>query len=534
MEKKCERLNLYCYVCGQYTPTDHGRGYVTEDFKTAYRHYFNGKEVAFESWAPSTVCKSCYNGLMDWKSGRRERMSFGTPMEWMDFTIHTQENCYACKNYKPVMNRQKMKGKYIGVWSAILPLPHGENIPVPKFPSPDLMSDITMETEITEFTERSSNYSLFLPPPSVLEQPILITQNHLDLIVSKLDLSQRKSELLASFLKSKFLLAPGTKVTAYRKRQAALQRMFAVNEEKSFSYCHSVEELMEAMEINYEPDDWRLFIDSSSTSLKAVLLHKTNKLPSIPVAYNLETKETYEIMETILKCVKYDRHQWRVCCDLKVVAMLAGLQAGYVKYTCFICDWDSRYKGNQYACHNWKPREESQHGTHNIIREMLVPKDKIMLPPLHIKLGIVKNFIKTVAKKENVLKSLIEVFPRMSDSKLKNGVLNGPDIRRLMKAGAFEKTLDANEKLAWIAIIEVIEGLLGKTRSSNYKDSVEKMLRQFSKIGVHMSLKIHFLHHHLPYFSRQLATESDEQGERYHQVALPFEMRYFIFAHSSH
>lgn len=79
---------------------------------------------------------------------------------------------------------------------------------------------------------------------------------------------------------------------------------------------------------------------------------------------------------------------------------------------------------------------------------------------------------------------------------------------------------------AWQAIKEVIEGLLGKHRSTNYDVSAARMLRSFSEIGVHMSLKIHYLHHHLDYFSKQLATESDEQGERYHQVAMPFEMRY--------
>ena len=41
-----------------------------------------------------------------------------------------------------------------------------------------------------------------------------------------------------------------------------------------------------------------------------------------------------------------------------------------------------------------------------------------------------------------------------------------------------------------------------------------------------MSLKIHFLHHHLEYFSKQLDSESDENGERFHQVAMPMETRY--------
>lgn len=103
--------------------------------------------------------------------------------------------------------------------------------------------------------------------------------------------------------------------------------------------------------------------------------------------------------------------------------------------------------------------------------------------------------------------------------------MNGPDIRKLVKTQAFDKVLNKNELTAWHSIKEVIGGLLGKHRSEDYERSVHTMLNKFSEIGVNMSLKIHFLHHHLDYFGRQLATESDEQGERYHQVAIPFEIR---------
>jgi len=48
------------------------------------------------------------------------------------------------------------------------------------------------------------------------------------------------------------------------------------------------------------PDEWRLFIDSSITILKAVLLHNGNVFPSIPVGYAIQMKETYGIMKFIL------------------------------------------------------------------------------------------------------------------------------------------------------------------------------------------------------------------------------------------
>lgn len=95
----------------------------------------------------------------------------------------------------------------------------------------------------------------------------------------------------------------------------------------------------------------------------------------------------------------------------------------------------------------------------------------------------------------------------------------------MISENAFDTALNRNELIAWESIKDVISGLLGKTRSPDYIQSVSNMLRAFSLIGVHMSLKIHYLHYHVDYLGRQLATESDEQGERYHQVAIPFELR---------
>lgn len=94
-----------------------------------------------------------------------------------------------------------------------------------------------------------------------------------------------------------------------------------------------------------------------------------------------------------------------------------------------------------------------------------------------------------------------------------------------MKCDQFDKILNKVELIAWTAVKKVIHGFLGKTRSNTYQNDVQVMLKAFAKIGVNMSLKIHYMHFHLDYFGAQLATESDEQGERYHQVALPFEMR---------
>lgn len=66
-------------------------------------------------------------------------------------------------------------------------------------------------------------------------------------------------------------------------------------------------------DIEYNSAEWRLFIDSSKNSLKAVILHVKNKIPAIPVAYSTQTKETYKVMEQILEDIDYNNedHQWQ-------------------------------------------------------------------------------------------------------------------------------------------------------------------------------------------------------------------------------
>ena len=79
--------------------------------------------------------------------------------------------------------------------------------------------------------------------------------------------------------------------------------------------------------------------------LETLLLHNGNKLPSIPVAYAPSTIETYTTMNNILVEVHYKKHQWEFGGDFKVIAVLLRPQASYTKYSCFLCEWDSRSSG---------------------------------------------------------------------------------------------------------------------------------------------------------------------------------------------
>lgn len=97
-----------------------------------------------------------------------------------------------------------------------------------------------------------------------------------------------------------------------------------------------------------------------------------------------------------------------------------------------------------------------------------------------------------------------------------------------MKSERFTNVLTNNHRKAWDALKAVLEGVLGKNRvqPDEAKELVKTMLHYFHKINASMTLKLHFLHHHFDDFLHQLPTESDEQGERFHQVTMPMEIRY--------
>jgi len=164
------------------------------------------------------------------------------------------------------------------------------------------------------------------------------------------------------------------------------------------------------------------FIDSCKRSLKAVLLHNGNDLASIPVAHSVEMNETYDNMKRLLGAIKYDEHNWLICGDLKVIALLLGQQGGYMKYPCFMCLWDSRADDQHYVKKDWPERTEFVPGSCSVRQMPLVDPKRILLPPLHIKLGLMKAFVKSLDKDGEAFKYLVQEFPQISDAKLKAGI----------------------------------------------------------------------------------------------------------------
>ena len=109
-------------------------------------------------------------------------------------------------------------------------------------------------------------------------------------LVRDLALSKYKPEILGSRLKQCNLLEQKTKISEFCHRNKKLRSFF--DSYNSLCFCNDVDGLMIVLGYEHKCDEWRLFIDSSKESLKAVLLHNGNIHPSIPVAHAVKLKET--------------------------------------------------------------------------------------------------------------------------------------------------------------------------------------------------------------------------------------------------
>ena len=138
-------------------------------------------------------------------------------------------------------------------------------------------------------------------------------------------------------------------------------------------------------------------------------------------------------------------------------------------------------------------------GSRNVIAEPLVDATKMLLPPLHIKLGLMKNFVRALNKEGEGFKYISQKFSAVSEAKLKAGVSVGPDIRALLRDEKFLSLLTPGEKRAWLAFQAVVENFLGSKKAGNYKDLVEELLESFRLLGSRMSVKIYFLHSQVDY-----------------------------------
>jgi len=101
--------------------------------------------------------------------------------------------------------------------------------------------------------------------------------------------------------------------------------------------------------------------------------------------------------------------------------------------------WNSRADGEHYEKVHWPPREELRPGRYNVIKKLLVSREKVLLLSLHIKFGLLKQSVKAVDFKGETFQENRVTFPKLSDAKPKRRKFVGPQITTMLKSRILEE-----------------------------------------------------------------------------------------------
>lgn len=62
-----------------------------------------------------------------------------------------------------------------------------------------------------------------------------------------------------------------------------------------------------------------------------------------------------------------------------------------------------------------------------------VEMNNVLLPSLHIKLGLMNNFVKDMDRNGAAFQNLCTILPALSSAKIREGIFVGPQIRDMLK-----------------------------------------------------------------------------------------------------
>lgn len=250
-------------------------------------------------WTPQIIYSSCKSGLERWKKGDQTAKRFESSMLWRQPQNHDTD-CYFC-----LCNISRINSKKIKSW----PYPNVNSVTFLYF---SIWNEIISENALSKenLNDSEGSHSSEEEVDADKQHKQFFNQDELsDLIeiIRDLGLSKESAELLASLLKEKGCLAPKTFVTIYRDRDLPFRQYFS--SENGLVYCNNIEGLIDEFKsISYKAEDWRLFIDSSTRSLKAVLLHNGNIYAPLPVAHSTTLEENYKDLDFLLSKLQYSQH----------------------------------------------------------------------------------------------------------------------------------------------------------------------------------------------------------------------------------
>ena len=131
--KCCNDPDIFCYICENFILPSQRKN-ITKFIRQVYLAYFKvplGDQDKAQT--PHKVCALCVETLRKWSQGKPKGLKIGIPMIWREPKDHLND-CYFSKvNVTGFHRINKQHINYFNLDSALLPVAHCEEVPVPEF-----------------------------------------------------------------------------------------------------------------------------------------------------------------------------------------------------------------------------------------------------------------------------------------------------------------------------------------------------------------------------------------------------------------
>ncbi|KAJ8884539.1 hypothetical protein PR048_016396 [Dryococelus australis] len=189
-------------------------------------------------------------------------------------------------------------------------------------------------------------------------------------------------------------LQPGMKITFYRRREKDLLPF--IRKVTDLVRCSEFGSLLKKIcPSKYIPND------NSKRSLTFISLHSGNRYGLIKVFHSTSIKEEYTTISSVLEKLQYQVHQFFICVDLR---------------------WHMRQHSQIRLLVKKRLTFEKKnmvHGEKNVISTTFFALGRIILPPLRIKLGLMKLSVKALNRNCSGFEYISKQLPGFSAGKLK-------------------------------------------------------------------------------------------------------------------
>lgn len=81
-----------------------------------------------------------------------------------------------------------------------------------------------------------------------------------------------------------------------------------------------------------------------------------------------------------------------------------------------------------------------------------------------------KQFVKALDPGGEAFQEICLLFPKLSESKVQDGVFPGPQVRKMLRSEKLENVMSAHEREIWCTFRDIVnDGFLANNKHPNYK-----------------------------------------------------------------